>query len=145
MADIIIADHARKDIPAGSVSWKFIEESVKAGELKDIEDYRCGASANTSRQRRSNQPNKSSRNPFTQQEDHILTQWVTKAARRGLATKGNDIYLQLEELVRLLLPLVLRNAKTPAVSTAYCAVLARSVGEATPSQTSGRLSVGRAR
>ncbi|PQE26888.1 Telomeric repeat-binding factor 2-interacting 1 protein [Rutstroemia sp. NJR-2017a BVV2] len=98
MADIIIADHARKDVPAGSISWKFIDESVKAGELKDIEDYRCGASANSSRPRRSNQPNKSSRNPFTQQEDHILTQWVTKAARRGLATKGNDIYIQLEEL-----------------------------------------------
>ncbi|PQE33810.1 Rap1 Myb domain-containing protein [Rutstroemia sp. NJR-2017a WRK4] len=98
MADIVIADHARKDVPAGSISWKFIDESVKAGELKDFEDYRCGASANSSRQRRSNQPNKSSRNPFTQQDDHVLTQWVTKAARRGLATKGNEIYVQLEEL-----------------------------------------------
>jgi hypothetical protein len=132
MADIVIADHARKDVPAGSISWKFIDESIKAGELKDIEDYRCGASANSSRQRRSNQPNKSSRNPFTQQEDHVLTQWVTKAARRGLATKGNDIYVQLEELVRLFLPLVPWDAKLLAVSTAYCAVLARSVGEATP-------------
>ncbi|KAM3065173.1 hypothetical protein ACMFMG_010369 [Clarireedia jacksonii] len=100
MADIVIADHARKDAPPGSVSWKFIDESVKAGELKDIEDHCCGAgaSASSSRQSRGNQPNKTTRNLFTAQDDHVLTQWVTKAARRGLATKGNDIYTQLEAL-----------------------------------------------
>ena len=38
-ADLIIADHARKDTPPGSISWKFIEQSVAKGVLEDIEDH----------------------------------------------------------------------------------------------------------
>ncbi|AEO63969.1 uncharacterized protein THITE_2037256 [Thermothielavioides terrestris NRRL 8126] len=38
-ADVLIADHARKDTPAGSVSWKYVEDSVAKGELLNIEDY----------------------------------------------------------------------------------------------------------
>ncbi|KAH6843194.1 TRF2-interacting telomeric protein/Rap1 C terminal domain-containing protein [Chaetomium sp. MPI-CAGE-AT-0009] len=39
-ADVLIADHARKDCPPKSVSWKYIEECVTKGELVNIEDYR---------------------------------------------------------------------------------------------------------
>ncbi|EAQ85273.1 hypothetical protein CHGG_09287 [Chaetomium globosum CBS 148.51] len=38
-ADILIADHIWKDCPPRSVSWKYINDCVAAGELVNIEDY----------------------------------------------------------------------------------------------------------
>lgn len=94
-AQIIIADGARKDAPPGSVSWKFIEESAKAGKLVDMEAYRCGAQAGTISERATAQPAKTSRTPYTAEDDRILTKWVLKAERMGRSTKGNQIYMEL--------------------------------------------------
>ncbi|KAJ8062914.1 hypothetical protein OCU04_008162 [Sclerotinia nivalis] len=94
-AEIIIADGARKDAPPGSVSWKFIEESAKAGKLVDIEAHRCGAQAGTSSERATAQPAKTTRTPYTAEDDRILTKWVLKAERMGRSTKGNQIYMEL--------------------------------------------------
>lgn len=98
-ADIIIADHARKKCPAGSISWKYIQDSVKAGELRDIEEYRCTPMQVGSRKVGSGQPTKQGRTLFTAEDDRVLERWVTKAARQGLSTKGNEIYRQLEAVV----------------------------------------------
>ncbi|KAF7888791.1 hypothetical protein EAF00_009091 [Botryotinia globosa] len=93
-AEIIIADGARKDAPPGSISWKFIEESAKAGKLVDMEDYRCGASERASEQAYA-QPTKSTRTPFTAEDDRILTQWVLEGERLGRFIKGNELYIEL--------------------------------------------------
>ncbi|KAF5871550.1 putative transcription factor rap1 protein [Botrytis fragariae] len=95
-AEIIIADGARKDAPPGSISWKFIEESAKAGKLVDMEEYRCGASERAS-ERPFAQPAKSTRTPFTAEDDRILTQWVLEGERMGRSTKGNQLYIELAE------------------------------------------------
>ncbi|THV50902.1 hypothetical protein BGAL_0131g00070 [Botrytis galanthina] len=91
-AGIIIADGVRKDSPPGSISWKFIEESAKAGKLVDMEEYRCGAS-----ERANAQPAKSTRTPFTAEDDRILTQWVLEGERLGRKIKGNELYIELAE------------------------------------------------
>ena len=101
-ADIVIADHARKDIPPGSISWKFIERSVANGELEDIEKHRAGPPAGTIREVGSAQPARKGRTPFTPEDDRILMEWCIKAERAGLSLKGNDLYKQLEAVVRLL-------------------------------------------
>ncbi|ESZ95605.1 hypothetical protein SBOR_4001 [Sclerotinia borealis F-4128] len=97
-ADILIADGARKDVPPGSVSWNFIEESAKAGKLVDIEKHRCGAPAGTIREQGSAQPAKTTRTPYTAEDDRLLTKWVLKAERMGRSTKGNQIYMEFETL-----------------------------------------------
>ncbi|KAF7861773.1 hypothetical protein EAF04_007656 [Stromatinia cepivora] len=94
-AEIIIADGARKYAPPGSISWKFIEESAKAGKLADIEAHRCGAQSGTISERATAQPAKTTRTPYTAEDDRILTKWVLKAERMGRSTKGNQIYMEL--------------------------------------------------
>ncbi|QSZ36126.1 hypothetical protein DSL72_007251 [Monilinia vaccinii-corymbosi] len=88
-AAILIADGARRDTPPGSVSWKFIEESAKAGRLVDIEEYRCRAPVGA------NGGVKNTRTPFTAADERLLTRWVLEAGRRGRPTKGNQIYMEL--------------------------------------------------
>lgn len=100
-ADIVIADHARRDSPAGSISWKYIEESVKDAELKDTEKYPAGAPAHIPRQIGSGQSTRKGRVPFTAEDDRILAKWVADAERAGLALKGNALYQQLEAKVEI--------------------------------------------
>jgi hypothetical protein len=101
-AHIIIADHALKGCPPGSISWKYIQESVRDGELKNIEMYRAAPSAQTPRVMGSGEPRKQGRTPFTAEDDRVLTKWVLEAERQGISTKGNEIYKQLEAKVRLI-------------------------------------------
>jgi hypothetical protein len=100
-ADIIIADHAKKNNPMGSISWTFIDQSVARGRLEDAEDHRAGPETHTVREVGSAQPPRSGRTPFTAQDDRDLFIWVTKAERTGIPLKGNDMYQQLEQIVRL--------------------------------------------
>ncbi|KAK9781479.1 putative Rap1 Myb domain-containing protein [Seiridium cardinale] len=94
-ADFLIADHARKDIPAGSYSWKWIEDSVKGGKLLDKNDFLIGTPGNETRPVGSVQQ-KSTRTPFTKADDLLLGRFVTKHEREGIAVSGNVIYKQLE-------------------------------------------------
>lgn len=98
-ADIIIADHARKGNPPGSISWKYIEDSVKNGRLEDLDNYYAGPAPGAIRPvgAGASHPAKLGRTPFTAEDDRILVDWVTKAERSGSATKGNAIYQQLAE------------------------------------------------
>ena len=95
-ADLIIADHARKHSPTGSISWKYIEDSAKKGVLQDIENYRAGPVSHTIRAVGSGTPTRTGRVPFTPEDDEILKEWVTRAELRGDYVKGNEIYKQLE-------------------------------------------------
>ncbi|RDL36993.1 uncharacterized protein BP5553_04426 [Venustampulla echinocandica] len=97
-ADYVIADHARKDAPPGSVSWKWIEQSLKNGALEDTEKYPAGPSEPQVRDVGSALPPRYGRTPFTSEDDRVLMKWVAEAERRGLSTKGNEIYKQLEKV-----------------------------------------------
>ncbi len=99
-ADILIADHARADAPPGSYSWTFIEASVNNGKLEGLENHPAGLARGAVRPVGSSQPSKSSRTPFTAADDRVLAEWVTKAERQGLSTKGNKIYIDLAIIVR---------------------------------------------
>jgi hypothetical protein len=124
LADIMIADHARKDAVPGSYSWTWIEKSVKNGKLEDLEAHRAGPSAGTSRPVGSAQPTRNTRTPFTAADDRALALWVTNAERQGLSTKGNDIYQQLERIVGLLLIRMTILTVGSAESASYLPVLA---------------------
>ncbi|KAF8857978.1 hypothetical protein BDZ45DRAFT_690436 [Acephala macrosclerotiorum] len=95
-ADIIIADHARKDSPEGSISWTFIESSIKKGDLEDIENHRAGPVTRVVRQVGSAVPSRQGRTKFTAEDDRILMKWCTRAERQGKSLKGNEIYQKLE-------------------------------------------------
>lgn len=100
-ADILIADHAKNHCPPGSISWKYIQDSVRAGELKDPKDYPAGPATHIPRPVGSSQHTKKSRTPFTAEDDRILTDWVLEAARSGGPTRGNELFKKLELAVRL--------------------------------------------
>jgi hypothetical protein len=120
----MIADHARKDAPPGSYSWTWIEKSVQKGMLEDLDAHRAGPVAGTSRPVGSSQPTRNTRTPFTAADDRALALWVTNAERQGLSTKGNEIYQQLERIVRLL---IFRRAvltACPTESASYLSILA---------------------
>jgi hypothetical protein len=96
-ADVLIADHARKDCPAGSVSWRYIDDCVAKGELVNIEDHLIHA-ANVPRPAGSTQPTRGTKVPFTKLDEQILVTWV----RQSVDISGNEIYKKLAELVRTL-------------------------------------------
>jgi len=101
-ADIVIADHVRKDGPPGSYSYTFIEKSIANGELENLEDHIAVPVAQEPRPVGSiTRPAKtSSRVPFTMEDKAFLRKWVTDSLARGLAyEKGNKMFEQLEKVV----------------------------------------------
>ncbi|KAF3018537.1 hypothetical protein E8E14_012152 [Neopestalotiopsis sp. 37M] len=94
-ADYLIADHARKDSPAGSYSWKWIEQSVKQGELLDKTQFAIKSPGNESRPV-GTVSQKTTRRGFTKEEDELLSKFVARKELQGEATSGNVIYKQFE-------------------------------------------------
>ncbi|KAI1452073.1 TRF2-interacting telomeric protein/Rap1 C terminal domain-containing protein [Annulohypoxylon moriforme] len=94
-SDVLIADHLKKNCPPGSYSYKWIEDSLKAGSLQTREDYLC-APASQPQLANSAVPRKSTRAAFTPEEDKILTEWVMKKEREGESVGGYQIYKELE-------------------------------------------------
>ncbi|KAK3303604.1 uncharacterized protein B0T15DRAFT_513758 [Chaetomium strumarium] len=93
-ADVLIADHAKKTLaPAGSVSWKYVEDSVAKGELANIDDYRI-------HDVEGKRPAKGTKVPFSEEDDRILVTWVRQKEKAGDYLAGNKIYQELEKLVR---------------------------------------------
>ena len=97
-ANILIGDHARKDVAAGFTSWKFIEQSVKNGYLEDVDAYSIGQAAPVARAGVANRP-KGTRNPFTPADDALLRAWVALPENRAAGTSGNRIFQDLEDQV----------------------------------------------
>ncbi|KAI1088122.1 TRF2-interacting telomeric protein/Rap1 C terminal domain-containing protein [Rostrohypoxylon terebratum] len=88
-ADILIADHLKKNsCPPDSYSYKWIEDSVKAGTLQPRENYSC-VSASTA------VPPKATRVAFTPEDDKILAEWVMKKREEGESLGGLKIYKEL--------------------------------------------------
>lgn len=101
-ADVVIADRIRRDCPAGSISWQWIEQSVKQGRLLDTDDFRAGPAMGVVRDIGSARPTRGGRTAFTAEDDRILMEWVTRAEKKGAFVKGNEIYKQLEQQVSTL-------------------------------------------
>jgi hypothetical protein len=107
LADYMIADHARKDAPNGSYSWKFIQDSVQNGQRQIMDRYLIGSRPidvhESGSPRGATSPNamrrpnvsKASRNPFTAGDDRILVAWVLRHEREGYAAAGNEMYKTL--------------------------------------------------
>ncbi|KAI0899301.1 TRF2-interacting telomeric protein/Rap1 C terminal domain-containing protein [Annulohypoxylon nitens] len=88
-ADILIADHVKKNTcPPGSYSYKWIEDSVKAGTLQPREDYMCVSTSTAV-------PQKATRAAFTPDDDKILAEWVMQKRQEGEALGGLKIYKEL--------------------------------------------------
>ncbi|GAB7349409.1 hypothetical protein MBLNU459_g8526t1 [Dothideomycetes sp. NU459] len=95
-ADYVIADHLRADAPPGSLSYTFIEAAIAKGGLPEECEHPAGKAANTVREVASTAPGKTTRTPFTAEDDRVLWQWVKTAEASGVAVKGNELYKQLE-------------------------------------------------
>ena len=86
-----------------SLSYKFIDNSISAGALADLESCRIGPAQPTPRLVGDvTRPAKSLRTKFTHEEDVFLRNWVKDhAAKAGAGTvAGNELYKQLEQMVR---------------------------------------------
>jgi hypothetical protein len=136
-ADYLIVDHVKKEVPAGSYSWRWIEESVRTGRLLDPEDFSVGRPAQELRPVGTAQQ-KSTRTPFTEEDDLILSRFVTRHELSGEATSGNRIYRELEVKVRrphTNTGYIPRSLLTPIVSSPYLPVVERSMGQETAALT----------
>jgi TRF2-interacting telomeric protein/Rap1 - C terminal domain/Rap1 Myb domain/BRCT domain, a BRCA1 C-terminus domain len=97
-ADVCLYDHARKNPPPGVYSYRFVEYSIRNGQLEDPEAHRIGGLDT-----RAARPvgswtlaSKGSRKPFTEADDQMLWNWVKPLeGTRGAA--GNVLYQQLED------------------------------------------------
>lgn len=138
-ADYMIADHFRpKMCPPGSISYTFIEQSLKNGMLADPSQHRAGPPLGETRDAGSHmRPAKSTRVPYTAEEDRILYKWVQDSLELGSGSKGtesgNQIYMELEKKVCLLCT-IWRMELRHAVSATYLAVLSRPLLEEAETQ-----------
>lgn len=94
-ADYLISDHARKDSPAGSYSWKWIEDSLKNGQLLNRDEYAIKLPGSESRPRGA-VPQKRTRTAYTKEDDRILAKFVTRKEKQNVPTHGNVIFQELE-------------------------------------------------
>ncbi|KAK6193015.1 hypothetical protein LQW54_012899 [Pestalotiopsis sp. IQ-011] len=94
-ADYLIADHAKRDCPAGSYSWKWIEDSVNNGQLLNRDEYAIKVPGSESRPRGAVQQ-KRTRTAYTKEDDIILAKFVTRKEKQKLPTLGNLIFQEFE-------------------------------------------------
>jgi hypothetical protein len=97
LADVKLADHARKDAPPGFVSWKYINDSIERAELCNIDNYKIGSSA--PRSVGGLQLTKGTKHPFTADEDERLVEYVLREIRHGGKAMGNKIFQDFAEKV----------------------------------------------
>ena len=95
-ADYIIADHARSDAPSGSLSYRFIEQAVKYGEIPPTSEHQAAPPRGTPRAVASFAPGRTYRTAFTAEDDAALYAWVKDAEAKGSAVKGLELYRLLE-------------------------------------------------
>ena len=75
-----------KDACQGTISYKWLEESIRLGELQDPEKYRIAVPSRTQGGRTFR------RTEFSKKDDQILLEAVGKATEMGLALSGNKLY-----------------------------------------------------
>ncbi|RGP79604.1 hypothetical protein FLONG3_2352 [Fusarium longipes] len=95
-ADMLIADYRRaKEAPHGSYSWRFIEDSVKNGCIQLTDRYLIGSHPDEPKRVGSSHPSKSTRTPFTKEDDARLAKW---ALEHPTEQKGNKIWEEYAQI-----------------------------------------------
>ncbi|KAG5981555.1 hypothetical protein E4U55_002836 [Claviceps digitariae] len=89
-AQVLIADHARKDAPRDSISWKYITDSVAHGFAQLTDRYCILRPADLATSART----KLTRSGFTNAEDAALANWVLSHSKDRT---GNQIYKEFAE------------------------------------------------
>lgn len=97
-ANLLIADHARKDAPSGSFSWKFIYDSVENGIAQVPDKYRIGPDPDAARPVAGGGLTRAGRVPYTHADDAFLAKWIL--SKPGLSRGGNELYQLCEQVVR---------------------------------------------
>ncbi|KAH1434645.1 hypothetical protein KXX32_009849 [Aspergillus fumigatus] len=96
-ADIKLVDHTRKNLPSDTYSFKFVEDSVRRGELADLEAYRAGPSAPRP-VGATHISTRAHKIAYSIQDDQLLWDWVQAYEKDPRAPiSGNLIYKQLAE------------------------------------------------
>ena len=92
-----------------SYSWKYIDQSIKNGTLENIEDYEIGPPKGAVREIGSlSRPSKSTRTPYTAEDERVLTEWVRD--RGAVGESGNVIFQELQGRVRLRSPALAKRS-----------------------------------
>jgi len=113
---------------AGQISYKWIEESIRQGQLQDPEDHRI-ASVKT------NGGRTFKRNEFSVKDDQILMDAVLKATETGLGLSGNKLYDDIAKAVPSPISSpVSRNVGLTIAPATYVPELAKQMGQS-PFQT----------
>lgn len=95
-ADMLIADYVRKDIPPGSYSWQFIEDSVNNGIIQLKDRYLIERDPDEPRPVGSGQLSKTTRTKFSAEDDAKIAKW---ALDHPTEQKGNRIWQEYERIV----------------------------------------------
>ncbi|RHZ62131.1 putative transcription factor Rap1 [Aspergillus thermomutatus] len=96
-ADIKLVDHTRKNLPSDTYSFKFVEDSVRRGELADLEAYRAGPSAPRP-VGATHIATRAHKVAYSLQDDQLLWDWLQPYEKDPRAPiSGNLIYKQLAE------------------------------------------------
>ncbi|KAE8360655.1 TRF2-interacting telomeric protein/Rap1 C terminal domain-containing protein [Aspergillus caelatus] len=94
-ADIKLVDHARKNLPPGTYSYRYVEWSVRNGKLEELEDHRAGPSA-ARPVGATNIPTRSCPTPYTLEDDQWLWDQMAPYEKDPKAfVGGNKIYQEL--------------------------------------------------
>ncbi|KAE8151207.1 TRF2-interacting telomeric protein/Rap1 C terminal domain-containing protein [Aspergillus avenaceus] len=94
-ADIKLVDHARKNLPSDTYSYRYVEQSVRNGKLEDLEKHRAGPSS-ARPVGATNIPTRSHRFPYTLNDDQILWDWMEPyELNLNAPVSGNKIYQEL--------------------------------------------------
>lgn len=98
-ADVLLVDHLKKNHPPGTHSYRFVELSIKTGQLEDLDNHRVGTTTRAERPVGSviTSP-KGGRVPFTEAEDQFLWNMIKPYMNQGGSWKGNEIYKQIERI-----------------------------------------------
>ncbi|KAF7587990.1 hypothetical protein BBP40_006442 [Aspergillus hancockii] len=94
-ADIKLVDHARKNLPPDTYSYRYVEWSIRNGKLEDLEKHRAGPSA-ARPVGATNIPTRSHKLPYTLEDDQFLWDWMSPYEEDSNAPiQGNRIYQEL--------------------------------------------------
>lgn len=98
-ADIKLVDHTRKNQPVGAYSYRYVELSIRRGQLENLADHAVGVATRVARPVGSTTTApKGSRVPYTEEDDQFLWNWMKPFEDSGGAYKGNEIYKQIEQV-----------------------------------------------
>ncbi|KAJ5984001.1 hypothetical protein N7481_006100 [Penicillium waksmanii] len=95
-ADVMLVDHAKKNIPTGCHSYKYVEESIRKGQVADLDAHRAG-SFRPRAMGASNIPKRGTKSVYTLEDDQLLYDFLYPFEQEENAPiHGNKIYQLLE-------------------------------------------------